>query len=476
MFRDADELLKCLTDRKIRMVDLQFCDLFGGWHHLQLPAAHVDREFLQRGESFDGSSVPGYARLEAGDMSLRPDPATGFEDPFCEIPTVSLICSVVEADTGAPCPRDPRGVCLRAEEYLKKTGHGTRSVWGPELEFYVFDRVERGSGTNFAGYRVESEEACWKGDAPDRRDLGHGLRPGSGYHACPPADRAADLRAEACDILERIGVPIRYHHHEVGAPGQSEIEPAMGPMLRMGDAIMLIKYVLRRVADRRGKSVTFMPKPLHGEAGSGLHYHQHFFRENEPVFYDERGYAGLSRLALSYTAGLLVHGRSLMALAAPSTNSYKRLVPGFEAPVNLFFSLGNRSAAIRVPKYAVLPAEKRVEFRPPDATCNGYLTMAAMLMAGLDGIRGNLDPTALGFGPFDENVFHWPEEKRAKIKPMPDTLTGALDALKADHEYLLQGGVFSRDLVETWIARKTREAREIESRPHPFEFEMYYSL
>ncbi|MBI2921627.1 MAG: type I glutamate--ammonia ligase [Planctomycetes bacterium] len=476
MFRDADHLLKHLALGRIRMVDLQFCDLFGGWHHLQLPAAHVDAEFLRRGESFDGSSVPGYARLEAGDMSLRPDPTTAFEDPFCEIPTVSMLCSIVEADSGAPCPRDPRGICLRAEEYLKKSGFGTHSIWGPELEFYVFDSVKRGSGQNYAHYRVDSDEAGWDGDEPDRRDLGHGLRPGGGYHACPPLDRSADLRAEACDILEQIGVPIRYHHHEVGAPGQSEIEPAMGPMLRMGDAIMLIKYVVRRVADRRGKSATFMPKPLYGEAGSGLHFHQHFFKGTEPVFYDAKGYAGLSKLALSYTAGLLTHGRSLLALASASTNSYKRLVPGFEAPVNLFFSLGNRSAAIRVPKYAVLPAEKRIEFRPPDATGNGYLTMSAMLMAGLDGIRRNLDPTALGFGPFDENVFHWPEEKRAKIKPLPDTLAGALDALRADNEYLTEGGVFPRDVVEAWIARKAKEAREIESRPHPHEFDMYYSL
>ncbi len=476
MFSDADALLRHLGDKRVKMVNLQFCNLFGGWHHLQLPARHVTEEFLGRGESFDGSSVPGYARTEAGDMSLRPDPTTAFEDPFFELPTVSMLCNIVEADTGAPCPRDPRGVCLRAEEYLRRTGFGTRSVWGPELEFYVFDRVERGSGTNFAGYRVDSDEAFWGAPEPDRRRLGHGLRPGGGYHAPPPLDRMADLRAEAVDVLERIGVPVRYHHHEVGAPGQCEIEPEMGPMLAMGDAIMLIKYVVQRVADRRGKSVTFMPKPLYGEAGSGLHFHQHFFREAEPVFFDAKGYAGLSKLALSYTAGLLVHGRSLLGLASPSTNSYKRLVPGFEAPVNLFFSLGNRSAAIRVPKYAVRPEEKRVEFRPPDATGNGYLTMAAMLMAGLDGIQKDMDPVALGYGPIDENVFHWSEEKRAKIKPLPDTLLAAIEALRSDRDYLLQGGVFTPDLLDTWIARKTKEARDLETRPHPYEFDMYYSL
>lgn len=471
-----EDLLRHVRDAKVRMVDLRFCNLFGGWHHLTLPAAHIDEKTLERGEAFDGSSIPGYSKLECGDLALRPDVSTAFDDPFCELPTVTIICSIVEADNGRPYARDPRGICEKAEAYLRASGCGTHSLWGPELEFYVFDKVDHGSETNFTQYRVDSEEAVWNVGQNTQQHRGYSIRRGGGYLVCPPQDRLQDLRSEAVEILERIGVTVRYHHHEVGGPGQCEIEPQMGSMLKMGDAIMLIKYVVRMVADRRGRTTTFMPKPLHGEAGSGLHFHQYFFKGEEAVFFDQQGYAGLSKLARSYTAGLLEHGASLLAITNPSTNSYKRLVPGFEAPVNLFYSLGNRSAAIRVPKYAVLPHEKRIEFRPPDATSNGYLAMAAMLMAGLDGIKRGLDPSALGFGPIDENIFHWPEEKRATIKPLPDSLSAALRALKRDHEYLLAGEVFPRDLIDVWTTRKTKESQEIQSRPHPHEFAMYYAV
>jgi glutamine synthetase len=476
MFKDADDLLRHVRDPRIKMVDLRFCNLFGGWHHLTLPASRVDEKLLARGEAFDGSSVPGYSKLESGDMALRPDLTTAFEDPFFELPTISIICSVVEADTGKPYARDPRGICMKAEQYLKSTGIATHSLWGPELEFYVFDSVDHGSETNFAQYRIDSEEAVWNAGRSDRKQLGYTIPRGGGYHACPPQDRLAQLRGEAVQILEQIGVPVRYHHHEVGGPGQCEIEPSMGPMLRMGDAIMLIKYVVRMVADRRGKTATFMPKPLYGEAGSGLHFHQHLFRGSEPVFYDAAGYSGLSQHAHAYMAGLLEHGPSLLALTNPSTNSFKRLVPGYEAPVNLFFSVGNRSAAIRVPKYATEPDEKRFEFRPPDATCNGYLAMAAMLMAGIDGMKRKLDPTALGFGPIDENIFKWSDAERMKIRPLPDSLSVALRALASDFDYLLEGDVFPRDLIDAWIARKSSEAREIQSRPHPHEFTMYFAV
>ncbi|MCU0692367.1 MAG: type I glutamate--ammonia ligase [Polyangiaceae bacterium] len=476
MFRDADDLMRAIRDPRIKMVDLQFCNVFGGWHHLMLPASRVDDKLLRRGEAFDGGSVAGYAKVQAGDMSLRPDPSTAFEDPFYQLPTITVLCSIVEADTGAPCSRDPRGICQKAEQHLRETGYGTHSVWGPELEFYIFDSVDHGGETNFAQYRIESEEAVWNAGDPDIRHMGYSIPRGGGYHACPPQDRLADLRSEAVDVLERIGIPIRYHHHEVGGPGQCEIEPQMGPMLRMGDAVMITKYVIRRVAERRGKTATFMPKPLYGEAGSGMHFHQMFFHGDHAVFYEDSGYAGLSKLAQAYIAGMLLHGSSLLALTNPSTNSYKRLVPGFEAPVNLFYSLGNRSAAIRIPKYAVLPEEKRMEFRPPDATCNPYLAMAAMLMAGLDGIAKGLDPTAQGFGPIDENIFEWSDERRSQIKPLPDSLASALRDLAADHDYLLQGGVFTQDLIDVWVERKTKEAREIQSRPHPHEFAMYYAV
>ncbi len=444
MTQQYDALMQRIRDAKIKMVDLRFCNLFGGWHHLTLPASRVDETMLERGEAFDGSSVPGFAKLEAGDMTLKPDASTAFEDPFCEVPTMSLICSIVESDTGEPYARDPRGICQRAEQYLRSTGIATRGVWGPELEFYVFDKVDHGSETNFAQYRIDSEEAVWNVGQTDHH-RGYTINRGCGYQVCPPLDRLDALRSEAVERLERIGIPIRYHHHEVGGPGQCEIEPMMGPMLWMGDAIMRIKYFVRMVAERRGKTATFMPKPLHGEAGSGLHFHQHLFQNDQPVFFDAGGYAGLSKLASSYTAGLLDHGASLLAFTNPSTNSYKRLVPGFEAPVNLFYSLGNRSAAIRVPKYATRAEEKRIEFRPPDATCNPYLAMAAMLLAGIDGVRRRLDPTALGFGPIDENIFHWPEAKRAKVRPLPDSLSSALRALARDQDYLLADKVFPPD-------------------------------
>ncbi|MCL2824572.1 MAG: type I glutamate--ammonia ligase [Polyangiaceae bacterium] len=474
MFRDADDLLRAIRDPRIKMVDLQFCNLFGGWHHLTLPATRVDEKLLRRGEAFDGSSVAGYAKLEAGDMSIVPDPTTAFEDPFYEQPTITALCSIVEADTGVPCSRDPRGITLRAENYLKSTGFATESVWGPELEFYVFESVDHGGDTNFTQYKIESEEAVWNAGDPNIKHRGYCIPHAGGYYACPPMDRLADLRNECVDILEKMGIAIRYHHHEVGGPGQCEIEPMMGPIQRMGDVAMIVKYVVRRVAERRGKTATFMPKPLHGEAGSGMHFHQFLLKDGQPVFYDKARYAGLSKLAEAYIAGMLSHGRSLLALTNPSTNSYKRLVPGYEAPVNLFYSLANRSSSIRVPKYAVEPMEKRMEFRPPDATCNTYLAMAAMLMSGIDGMKRGLDPKAEGLGPIDENIFTWSDEKRATIKPLPESLAEALRELEADHDYLTAGNVFTKELLDVWVARKKKESREIQSRPHPHEFAMYY--
>jgi glutamine synthetase len=298
---------------------------------------------------------------------------------------------------------------------------------------------------------------------------------GRGYHIAPPLDRLYDLRSEMVKILTELGIPVRYHHHEVGGPGQCEIEPAMGPALKLADAVQIIKYVAKMVAVRHGKSATFMPKPLYAEAGNGLHFHLTTYKGDEPVFYDAQGYAGLSPLALSFIAGILDHAPSLLGLCNPSTNSYKRLVPGYEAPINLFFSLGNRSAAVRIPAYAKQPGEKRCEFRPPDATCNPYLAMAAILLAGIDGVARKLDPTACGFGPIDENIFEWPEEKRRTVRPLPTSLEDALRALEADHDYLLRGGTFPPGLLETWIARKRRELVEVQRRPHPYEVELYYA-
>jgi len=475
MFDDIVQVLRYLDEEHIAMVDLRFCDLDGRWHHLSLPAGRFDARLAERGVGFDGSSV-GFATLEAGDMAVVPDLRSGFRDPFFDLPTLCFFCDVVEADTHRPCALDPRGIARRAEEFLRQGGIATESLWLPELEFYLFDSVRYGSGVNHASYQVDAREAYWNSAGGEVQNYGFQIPPHGGYHAIPPADSAFNLRSEMVQILENTGVPVKYHHHEVGGPGQCEIELPLIPLTRCADQIMLAKYVIRMAAYRRGKTAVFLPKPLHNEAGNGLHFHQTLRRDGEPVFHDPAGYAGLSRPALYYIAGLLVHGPALPSLTNPSTNSYRRLVPGFEAPVSLFFSLANRSAAVRVPKYATTPESKRIEFRTPDATCNPYLALAAQLLAGLDGIRQQLDPTALGFGPFDENIFDWSEERRRQIRALPASLTEALQSLQRDHDFLLQGQVFSETLIERWIQARQREVREIAGRPHPYEMDLYLDL
>lgn len=476
MLSTPEETLAFLEKNEIRFVNLWFSNLYGGWHRLSVPVGRVDRQFFDRGEAFDGASIPGFTRLEHGDMALRPDVTTAFVDPFCEIPTLAVICSVVEADTLEPYVRDPRGIASRAERHLASTGVADQSMWGPEFEFYVFDAARYHVKENQAFYRVESKESNWM-EPEAGGHQGYTIPRGGGYHAASPRDRLEHLRTRMVEALEQIGICVRYHHHEVGGPGQCEIEPVLMPMSKVGDTSMIIKHIVKMTAFLSGNTATFMPKPLYGEAGSGLHFHQMLFSKGKPVFHDEDGYAGLSRLALSYVAGVLQHGPSVLAFTNPSTNSYKRLVPGFEAPVNLFYSLANRSAAIRIPKYANLPQEKRIEFRPPDATCNVYLASAAMLMAGIDGIKRDLDPGELGFGPIDENIFTWSDERRrTEITPLPTSVTEAMNALERDHAFLTEGGVFTEEIIDTWISCKRDEELSVRSRPHPFEFELYFDF
>jgi glutamine synthetase len=383
---------------------------------------------------------------------------------------------VTEADTRAPFSGDPRSVARKAQEVLRASGVADRSLWGPEFEFYVFDSVKYINEGHRAMYEIDSAEAYWNADDP--KDTGGSRIPRhSGYHATPPLDRHHDLRSEVAHLLEERGIRVKYHHHEVGGPGQCEIEVERETLLRSGDIVVLAKYFVRMVASRHGKIATFMPKPLFGEAGSGMHFHQHLFLGDEPVFYDAEGYAGLSQTARAYVAGILDHGPALLALTNPSTNSFRRLIPGFEAPVNLFFSLANRSAAIRIPKYATEPDSKRIEFRPPDATCNPYLAMAGQLLAGLDGIARDLDPSEEGYGPIDENVFAMTEEEQRRIRPLPTSLKSALDALEADHEFLTRDGVFPEDLLEHWIrTKRDRDVLAIQSRPTPYELELYFDV
>lgn len=473
MFHTFEQAKKFVEEKTIQMVDLKFCDLWGRWHHLTVPASQFVPAIMEQGIGFDGSAV-GLKSVKAGDMVLVPDLGTAFVDPFWEAPTLSFICTTLEADTHQVFTNDPRNLAIRAEAYLRSTGLADRSLWGPEFEFYIFDSVAYENGSNHAGYRLDSCEADWNSGIGGH---GHYIPLHGGYHAIPPKDQLFNLRSEMTLHLEAMGVPVKYHHHEVGGPGQSEIETPMMGLVPAGDATLLVKYVTKMTAHAHGKTVTFMPKPLFGEAGSGMHFHQHLFKGKQNVFYDPRGYGCMSETALYYIGGLLQHGAALLALTNPSTNSYRRLVPGFEAPVNAFFSLGNRSAAVRIPKYANQPETARMEFRPPDATCNVYLALAAQLLAGLDGIHNRLDPRALGFGPIDANIFAWTETQRAEIHKLPASMREAMEALQADHDFLLAGGVFSPEMIQQWIDYKMEsEYYQVRNRPHPFEMSLYFDV
>ncbi len=477
MFDTIKNAMNYIRSEQVAMIDLKFISLYGAWHHLTVPASAMNEETFTRGVGFDGSSVPGYGRLESGDMVIIPVPETGFIDPFWDLKTLSFICDIAEADTREPFIRDPRHIARKATQYLKDTGIATDSFWGPEFEYYIFDHVSHANDIHHSFYEIDSEEADWNTARRDRQNLGQYIPLQGGYHAIPPADKLYNLRSEATKLVQQCGIEVQYHHHEVGGPGQSEIEVTMGPLLQRADNIMLIKYFVKMVADKHNKTATFMPKPLHNEAGNGMHFHQNIMNGGKPLFHDPKGYAGLSKTALSYIAGLLKHAPALVALTNPSTNSFKRLIPGYEAPVNCFFSLANRTAAIRIPKYANKPKEKRLEFRPPDATCNPYLAMAAMLMAGIDGIKNNLDPKTEGFGPIDENIFTWSEEERQKkIKPIPSSLKSALEQLTADHAFLIEGDVFPREVIEIWIEHKMQnDYLAVRNRTHPYEVSLYYN-
>lgn len=471
MFQSFNEAFQYIKQNQVQVIDMKFCDLWGRWHHLSIPASQFEPGLMEEGIGFDGSAV-GLKSVKAGDMVLVPDLKSGFIDPFWQALTLSFICTTLEADTHAIFANDPRNIAICAEAYLRQSGIADRSVWGPEFEFYVFDNVAFDSGVNHSGYRLDSAEADWNSETGGH---GHYIPLHGGYHAIPPKDQLFNLRSEMSLHLEAMGVPVKYHHHEVGGPGQSEIETPMMGLLAAGDAAMLVKYVTKMTAHQHGKTVTFMPKPLYGEAGSGMHFHQQLLKGETNVFYDAQGYGCMSQAALYYIGGLLKHGPALLALTNPSTNSYRRLVPGFEAPVNAFFSLGNRSAAVRIPKYANQPHTARMEFRPPDATCNIYLALAAQLLAGLDGIIHQIDPTEQGFGPIDANIFSWSESQRSAILKLPSSMREAMLALQDDHDFLLAGEVFRPELIEQWINFKLEmEYYQVRNRPHPYEFNLYF--
>ena len=461
-----EKIKAAIKKNQVKHIDLRFTDLFGRWHNITLPASSLSKKLLNDGVGFDGSNFPGLSSIEEGDLSLIPDTSTAFLDPSRENPAITFIGRIVEADTKRPFDRDPRVIAEKADSLLKKHRIADLSMWGPEFEFYVFDEVSVTNENLSYGYGISPSEGLREGV--------FGLRPGRGYHAIPPEDSLINIRDKITGDLEEIGIMPRYHHHEVGSHGQMEIEIEFLPLVKAGDAGMILKHLVRTTAALNGKIATFMPKPIYGEPGSGMHFHQFLVKNGKSIFYSKRGYGGLSKLADHYIAGLLKHAPALLAFTNPSTNSYKRLVPGFEAPVNSFYSLANRSAAVRIPKYATKADKKRIEFRTPDATCNIYLAMAAQLMAGIDGIRKKLDPGKEGFGPFDINIFDLPEKERQKIKPLPSSLSEALDELEKDHDFLLEGGVFSKGLITDWIdLKRNLEVNRVNSYTQPIEIELY---
>ncbi len=471
--RSPQELLKILDDSPVAFLDLRFTDLPGRWHHITLPLSAVNPELFECGVGFDGSSVAGFKTVERGDMVLLPDLTTASVDQFTDRPTAVLIATAAEADSRKPFSRDPRIIAARAEETLAASGHADVSLWSPELEFYLFSRATYGEGPSGAHYEVFSDSAGWPDPELDE-DLGYRIRQGTGYHAIPPSDMTFDLRNEMALHMEDAGIPVKYHHHENGAPGQVEIEVLSESLVQAGDHVLLGKYIVRNTAAHWGKAATFMPKPLATESGNGMHFHVKLMRDGKPVFYDEAGYAGLSEKALHFIGGILQHGRALAAITNPTTNSYRRLRPGFEAPTNLFFSAANRSAAIRIPAYATAPDAKTIEFRPSDATGNPYLIMAALLAAGLDGMERRHDPRNNGFGPFDVDMNTLSQSERKKIVPLPSRLEEALDDLEQDSAFLTESGIFPKGFVSVWIDMKRREAEEVRTRPHPFEYDLFF--
>ncbi len=474
-----EEVLQFAKDNGAKMVDLKFTDLIGSWQHFSIPAHELKAGTFAEGVAFDGSSIRGFQTINESDMLVIPDAATAIMDPFTTIPTLSLVCDIAHpapAGTKEAYSRDPRNIAKKAEAYLRSTGIADTSYCGPEAEFFVFDSVRYTSASNIQYVEINSDEAHWNSSRTDGApNLGHLMRTKEGYFPVAPNDTLQDLRSEMALTLEELGVAIEAQHHEVGAPGQCEIDMRFNTLLRAADNIMLYKYVVKNTARKYGKTATFMPKPVFGDNGSGMHVHQSLWKNEKPLFYDADGYAYLSKLARYYIGGILTHAPALLALAAPTTNSYKRLVPGYEAPVNLVFSQGNRSAAVRIPKTYTAPA-KRIEFRSPDPSANPYLLFAALLMAGLDGIHNEIEPSDHGFGPVDKNLYEMSPEELREIKSVPGSLEESLQALESDHTFLLAGNVFTPDLLESYISFKRAQSDEVRLRPAPIEFGFYYDV
>ena len=465
------EVVEFAREKGVKVVDLRFADLPGLWQHFSISVSELVEDIFEDGLGFDGSSIRGFQQIHESDMLLIPDPNGTFLDPFTEVPTLDIICNVRDPVTGESYTRDPRYIAQKAEKHLEATGIADTVYVGPEPEFFVLDDVRYDQGPAFGYYFVDSVEAAWNTGRQENPNLGHKPRYKEGYFPVPPVDSLQDIRTEMMLTLESIGVRIEVHHHEVATAGQNEIDMRFDTLTRMADKLQMYKYVVKNVARRRGKTATFMPKPIFADNGSGMHVHQSLWKKGKNVFYSPGGYADISQECQYYIGGLLKHVAPLLAFCAPTTNSYRRLVPGFEAPVNLIYSQRNRSACVRIPVYSKSEGAKRLEFRVPDPACNGYLAFAAMLMAGLDGIEKKIMPP----DPVDKDLYDLTPEEMADIHSTPGTFAEALDALEADHDFLLKGDVFTKDVIETWLEyKRENELDPLRLRPHPYEFAMYY--
>lgn len=468
-----DDSIDWAQEAGVRQVDVKFVDLIGGWQHFSIPLNKVSRESIAEGFGFDGSSIRGFQKIHESDMVLLPDLNTAFVDPFTATPTLSIVCSVHQPVTLEPYSRDPRHVARRAERHLASTGIATTSYWGPEVEFYLFNSLSFDQTSHSGYYFIDSEEGIWNSGLNGTANLAYRPRTKEGYFPVPPMDKMQDVRSEMVEKMMAAGVDVEAHHHEVGTAGQAEIDLRFSTLTDMADKVMTYKYIVKNTAAARGLVATFMPKPIFQDNGSGMHVHQSLFDGDTNLFFDPDGYGLLSDTARHYVGGLLAHAPALLAFAAPTTNSYRRLVPGYEAPINLVYSQRNRSACVRIPTYTDSPRARRIEFRPPDPSANPYLAFSAMLMAGLDGIERGIEPPS----PIDADLYELEGEEKANVKSTPGSLPEVLDALEADHDFLLKGRVFTEDLIETWIDyKRERELDPVQTRPHPYEFFLYHDV
>ncbi|MCL2125256.1 MAG: type I glutamate--ammonia ligase [Oscillospiraceae bacterium] len=476
MFNDLKDVKEYCAENGIKIADFMMTDLNGRWRHLSMPIDRLTESTMQYGVGFDGSNY-GFAPVEKSDMVFVPDLQTGYEDAFAEVPTITFICDVfvIDVPDNYRFGQYPRNVAVHAEEFMRSSGIADEMILGPEFEFHVFDHISYVVKPHGSMFHIDAEQAEWNTGA-EPNNLGYKTPHKGGYHTAPPMDRLAGFRSRVSLLMEARGIGVKYHHHEVGGPGQIEIEVEPGGLLDMADKTMMTKYIVKNAAVSEGKTATFMPKPVYDEAGNGLHMHMQLFKGGKPLFYDPNGYSQLSETALFFIGGLLRHARALCAFTNPSTNSYKRLVPGYEAPVTIGFATANRSAVIRVPAYAKAPEHKRFELRSPDATSNPYYAFSAVLMAGIDGVLNKIDPIKEGYGPFDYNLYTLSEEEKSKFKYLPYSLGEALDALESDYAFLTRENVFPMELINIWLKNKRAEVAQFNKLPHPAEFGMYFDL